>query len=97
VDATTLEGKAPGAVLRRCELLGVTCELFGGLVRDSVPAHALSGDPARAAADLEALGERLARALLEAARWVACDNVSVVEARPAAFKAALRAALKTRR
>jgi len=67
VDATTLEGKAPGAVLRRCESLGVTCELFGGLVRDAVPAHALSGDPARAADDLEALGERLARALLEAA------------------------------
>ena len=67
VDATTLEGKAPGAVLRRCALLGVPCELFGGLVRDAVPAHALSGDPARAGGDLEALGERLARALLEAA------------------------------
>ena len=33
VDATTLEGKAPGAVVRRCELLGVRCELFGGTVR----------------------------------------------------------------
>jgi glycerate 2-kinase len=60
VDATTLEGKAPGAVLRRCERLGVRCELFGGLVRDGVHAHALSGDPARAGDDLEALGERLA-------------------------------------
>ena len=30
VDATTLEGKAPGAVVRRSELLGVRCELFGG-------------------------------------------------------------------
>jgi glycerate kinase len=65
VDATTLEGKAPGAVLRRCERLGVRCELFGGLVRDGVEAHALSGEPARAAADLEGLGERLALALLE--------------------------------
>ena len=33
VDATTLEGKAPGAVVRRCERLGVRCELFGGVVR----------------------------------------------------------------
>jgi glycerate 2-kinase len=62
VDATTLEGKAPGAVRRRCELLGVRCELFGGLVRDGIDAHALSGDPACAADDLVALGERLARA-----------------------------------
>lgn len=67
VDATTLEGKAPGAVLRRCEQLGVRCELFGGLVRGAIPAHALSGDPGRAADDLEALGERLARALLDGA------------------------------
>lgn len=65
VDATTLEGKGPGAVARRCRRLGVRCELFGGLVRDGVGAHALSGDPARAAADLEELGERLALALLE--------------------------------
>jgi glycerate kinase len=61
-DATTLEGKAPGAVRRRCERLGVRCELFGGLVRDGIDAHALSGDPARAADDLVALGERLVRA-----------------------------------
>lgn len=60
-DATTLDGKAPGAVLRRCERLGVRCVLFGGLVRDGVAAEALSGDPARAADDLEELGERLAR------------------------------------
>lgn len=65
VDATTLEGKAPGAVLRRCDRLRVRCELFGGLVRDGVEAHALSGEPLRAAADLEELGERLALALLE--------------------------------
>lgn len=61
-DATTLEGKAPGAVRGRCERLGVRCVLFGGLVRDGVDALALSGDPSRAAEDLEALGERLARA-----------------------------------
>jgi glycerate kinase len=63
VDATTLEGKAPGAVLERCRRLGVRCELFGGLVRDGVEAHALSGDPARAREDLE----ELALALLGAA------------------------------
>ncbi|HEU5363645.1 MAG TPA: glycerate kinase [Gaiellaceae bacterium] len=65
VDRTTLEGKAPGTVVRRCERLGVRCELFGGLVRDGVEAHALSGDRRRAAADLEQLGERLALSLLE--------------------------------
>jgi glycerate kinase len=59
VDATTLEGKAPGAVVERCRRLGVRCELFGGLVRDGVAAHALSGDPARARADLEELGRAL--------------------------------------
>ena len=67
VDATTLEGKAPGAVARRCATFGVRCELFGGRVRDGIAARALSGDPRRAAADLEELGERLARALVEVA------------------------------
>jgi glycerate kinase len=62
VDATTLGGKAPGAVARRCQALGVRCELFGGLVRDGIEAHALSGDPARAADDLTALGSALAGA-----------------------------------
>ena len=66
VDATTLEGKAPGAVVRRCRDLGVRCELFGGLVRDGVDAHALSGDPSRAREDLAGLGERLGRALVGA-------------------------------
>ena len=65
VDATTLEGKAPGAVARRCASLGVRCELFGGRVADGVQAHALSGDPASARADLEELGESLALSLLE--------------------------------
>jgi len=67
VDATTLEGKAPGAVLRRCERLGVPCVLFGGIVRDGLSAQALSGDPARSAEDLERLGEELGRRLLEGA------------------------------
>jgi glycerate kinase len=62
VDATTLGGKAPGAVVRRCERLGVRCELFGGLVRDGIDAHALSGDKARAADDLTELGRALAGA-----------------------------------
>ena len=52
-------------------------------------AKRVSGEPASA--------KQVARALVEAARWVGCDDVSVVEARPAPFKAALRAALKTRR
>ena len=65
VDATTLEGKAPGAVLRRCSALGVSCVLFGGVVRDGIDARPLSGDVASAAEDLEALGEELGRALLE--------------------------------
>ncbi|MGZ4333282.1 MAG: glycerate kinase [Gaiellaceae bacterium] len=65
IDATTLEGKAPGAVVHRCERLGVRCELFGGIVRDGVRAHALSGDPSRAREDLAALGETLGLGLLE--------------------------------
>jgi len=59
-DRTTLEGKAPGAVLAHCGLLGVRCELFGGRVHDGVLARALSGDPRRAREDLRALGEELA-------------------------------------
>ena len=65
VDATTLEGKAPGAVMRRCERLGVRCELFGGLVRDGIDAHALSGRRALAGEDVVQLGEELARSLVE--------------------------------
>src|SRR5262249_4534181 len=37
VDEGTLEGKAPGAVSRRCVGLGVRCELFGGVVRRPGP------------------------------------------------------------
>ncbi len=62
VDEATLEGKAPGAVLRRCRHLGVPCVLFGGRVvrQPGLDARALSGDQSRARADLAALGEELA-------------------------------------
>ena len=60
VDATTFEGKAPGAVLRRCATLGVRCELFGGIVAEGFTAHALSGRRALAGEDLVQLGEELA-------------------------------------
>jgi glycerate kinase len=59
VDATTFGGKAPGAVVRRCDALGVRCELFGGIVRDGFDARPLSGDPSLAAEDLVQLGEEL--------------------------------------
>jgi glycerate kinase len=63
VDRTTLEGKAPGAVLRRCRNLDLRCFLFGGLVapHTGLEARALSGDRRRARDDLVALGEELAR------------------------------------
>ncbi len=64
VDRTTLEGKAPGAVLRRCERLGVACALFGGAVRDGIDAHVLPGGRPRAAEDLVRLGKELARGLV---------------------------------
>jgi glycerate kinase len=60
VDASTLEGKAPGAVVNRCADLGVRCALFGGIVRDGIDARALSGDPSQAADDLKELGRSLA-------------------------------------
>jgi glycerate 2-kinase len=63
VDRTTTEGKAPGVVAARCAGAGVRCVVFGGRVLeklDGVETVALSGDPARAEADLEELGRRLA-------------------------------------
>ncbi len=60
VDATTMHGKAPGEVLRRCEAADVRCVVFGGRVLAG-SAVALSGDPARAREDLVALGARLGR------------------------------------
>jgi glycerate kinase len=64
VDATTFEGKAPGAVRSHCARLGVRCELFGGIVRDGYAATSLSGDPSLAAEDLAQLGEELALTLV---------------------------------
>jgi glycerate 2-kinase len=62
VDRTTFEGKAPGEALRACEKLGVRCVLFAGRVEHGIEAQPLSGDPARAHADLEELGLSLGRA-----------------------------------
>ncbi|MGH2934369.1 MAG: glycerate kinase [Gaiellaceae bacterium] len=62
VDATTLEGKAPAEVARRCAEAGVRCVVVGGLVEVEIPGTrtvALSGDPARTRADLTELGARL--------------------------------------
>ena len=71
VDATTAEGKAPAEVARRCSGAGVACVVCAGLVVEPVAGAetiALSGDPARAADDLVALGRRLGARLLDAAR-----------------------------
>lgn len=62
VDATTRTGKAPAGVLAAAAELGVRCVVFGGVVEtplEGVETRALSGDPARAEADLQALGEEL--------------------------------------
>jgi len=62
VDATTVRGKAPGEVARRCRRAGVRCVVFGGRVSTPVrdaETLALSGDPARAREDLVELGLRL--------------------------------------
>lgn len=69
VDRTSGEGKVTGAVLRVCREEGVRCAVFGGRVAEALPGaelHELSGDPARAADDLEALGEALALGLASA-------------------------------
>jgi glycerate kinase len=62
VDETTMRGKAPGEVVRRCAEAGARCVLFGGVVEHE-PKHvetiALSGDPARAREDLVELGRAL--------------------------------------
>lgn len=62
VDGTSLEGKATGLVASLCLRSDVRCVVFGGVVSAALPGVelvALSGDPRRARADLEALGERL--------------------------------------
>jgi glycerate kinase len=63
VDATTVEGKAPGEVARRAAAAEVRCVVFGGRVRSEVHGAetvALSGRPASARADLIELGRSLA-------------------------------------
>jgi glycerate kinase len=55
VDATTAAGKAVGEVIGRCAAVGVRCEVFSAA--DEFP-----GGIGRAAEDLRAYGERLARA-----------------------------------
>ena len=71
VDATTAAGKVPGEVARRCAVAGVPCVVFGGAVDAAVAGAetvALSGDPARARADLVELGRSLGLRLLDAPR-----------------------------
>ena len=60
-----------------------------GRVGTTLVAKRVSGDVAAA--------PQIARALVEAARWVGCDDVAVVDARPARFKSALVAAIKRAR
>ena len=63
VDRWSAEGgKAPGAVAAACRDAGVPCVVFGGRVRQAIKGAesiVLSGDPARAAADLVELGRAL--------------------------------------
>jgi glycerate kinase len=62
VDPTTMRGKAPGEVVRRCAAAGVPCVLFGGRVVEApagVETVPLSGDPRRARQDLAELGVTL--------------------------------------
>jgi len=59
VDRTTVRGKAPGEVARRCIAAGTRCVVFGGRVVEAPPGVvtvALSGDPERAREDLLRLG-----------------------------------------
>ena len=66
VDRTSAEGKAPGVAVRICREEGVRCVVFGGRVLEDLPdaeMRALSGDPARAADDLVALGEAVGSTL----------------------------------
>jgi len=62
VDVTTVRGKAPGEVARRCAAAGVRCVVFGGRIGEALPeleTIPLSGDPNRAERDLVALGRFL--------------------------------------
>ncbi len=65
VDSSTFLGKAPSEVQRQAKAAGVRCAVFGGRVSErpaEVELYELSGDPARARADLVELGTQLARA-----------------------------------
>ena len=67
VDRTTATGKAPGEVARRSAAAGIRCVVFGGRVVEplqDVETYALSGEPDRAAKDLEELGAGLGVLLL---------------------------------
>jgi len=62
VDRTTVRGKAPGEVARRCAAAGVRCVVFGGRIAEALSEFEtipLSGDPNRATQDLVALGRFL--------------------------------------
>jgi glycerate kinase len=64
VDAASREGKVTGLVVTLAKEAGARCVVFGGKVERDLPGAetvALSGDPLRAEADLEDLGERLGR------------------------------------
>jgi glycerate 2-kinase len=66
VDMASREGKVTGHVAALCAEIDVRCVVFGGRVEAELPGSEtvpLSGDPGRAAADLEELGERLGREL----------------------------------
>jgi glycerate kinase len=63
VDEASIEGKAPGEVLRIAREEGVTCAVFGGQVLaplDGARLFELSGDPELAREDLVELGRLLA-------------------------------------
>lgn len=62
IDRTTLEGKAPAAVVRECADAGVPCIVFGGRVEQALPGadmYQLPGGPAHTRKDLTELGRRL--------------------------------------
>ena len=64
VDAASREGKVTGLVVSLAAEAGARCVVFGGRVEADLPPAetvTLSGDPSRAEADLEELGERLGR------------------------------------
>ena len=64
VDEGSREGKVTGLVASLAAEAGIRCVVFGGRVEAELPGTetvALSGDPTRAEADLEDLGEQLGR------------------------------------